>query len=225
MAYAGVENLEVLREARRYNAFLVREVLAAAGGPGPMVDFGAGTGTFAAALAERGAEVLCVEPDEALRARLGEQGLVAEASLQALAPGSLPFVYSLNVLEHIEDDLGALQEIRGRLAPGGVLFLYVPAFPVLYSSMDERVGHHRRYRLGPLSDRVRAAGLSVERAEHVDSLGFLASLVYKAVGSESGDLSRRAVAAYDRLVFPVSRVLDRVARRVAGKNLLLVARR
>ena len=47
-----------------------------------------------------------------------------------------------NVLEHIEDDVRALRNIRTLLKPGGRLLLYVPATPRLYCAIDRHVGHH-----------------------------------------------------------------------------------
>jgi hypothetical protein len=55
-------------------------------------------------------------------------------------------------------------------------------------------------------------------------LGFLAALAYRSVSS-TGRLSPQSVQRYDRFVFPLSRVVDRLAARWIGKNLLLEARR
>lgn len=221
--YSGVDNLEVLVDAVRYNAYLVREVVTAAGEAGRALDFGAGIGTFAKAVRDTGLDVACVEPDDEMRAGLEADGLEAHADLTTV--GEVPYVYSLNVLEHIEDDGAALAGLAGVLAPGGTLMLYVPAFQVLFSAMDRKVGHFRRYHKGQLVALVQQAGLDVEQARYVDCLGFAASLVYKAVGSRQGDLSPGSVKLYDRAVFPVSRVLDRLLQPLLGKNLLVVARR
>jgi hypothetical protein len=69
---------------------------------------------------------------------------------------------------------------------------------------------------------VRSAGFRVLRSEYVDSAGFAASVVYR-LARRDGAISRRSVAIYDRLVFPVSRAVDRVAHWFFGKNVLLVA--
>lgn len=221
--YTGVENLEAMGEAERYNRFLVDLILRHRSGIGPALDFGAGSGTFAALLRERGLTVRCFEPDGHLQSLIAEQGLEVIGDSAAIADGSVDYVYSLNVLEHIRDDRAALKEIHRMLRPGGRLLLYVPAYPVLYSSMDERVGHFRRYRRAPLSDRVRETGLSVESSAYADSVGFLAALVYRFLGDRSGSISGRQVRIYDRFVFPVSRALDHVCGKAFGKNVYLVA--
>jgi predicted SAM-dependent methyltransferase len=153
------------------------------------------------------------------------QGLTTFADLKGIDDDSIDVVYTLNVLEHIVDDVGAIEVIRRKLRVGGTLLIYVPAFPLLYSRMDAKVGHVRRYRLAELHNKVTNAGLTVTRLEYVDSLGFLMTLAYRACGSKSGDINPRALRAYDRFIFPLSRLADHTLKRVVGKNLLLVAKR
>jgi SAM-dependent methyltransferase len=222
-AYRGTENLAVLAEAVNYNAFLRDLVMKFRAQARRVVDFGAGIGTFAAMLRARGVNVTCVEPDAAQRALIRREGLEAVASLDEMPDASIDYIYSLNVLEHIADDAAALRAIASKLAIDGRLLLYVPAFQMLFSSMDRKVGHHRRYRRAQLVALARSAGLEVLTCRYADSLGFPATLAYKAIGSRSGDIDRRALMLFDRFVFPVSRAVDRAVDRIVGKNLYLVA--
>lgn len=221
-AYTGVENLDAMREAVNYNRYLLQTVHAFAPPGGRVIDFGAGNGQFASALTALGVDVSTVEADEMLRADLQKQGLPSAATLRELE-GTFSYAYSLNVLEHIEHDEAVLREIHEKLQPAGRLLIFVPAFPILYSSMDAKVGHVRRYTKSQLKQRVETAGFRVQQLGHVDSLGFLASLVFKAIGNADGVISPNSVRLYDRLVFPMSRLLDTLATRWFGKNLLLHA--
>jgi SAM-dependent methyltransferase len=221
--YTGTDNLEVMAEAVNYNAFL-HALVAARARPGDRIlDFGAGIGTFARELARHGHVVTCLEPDAAQARRLLADGMPVVDDLAALPDASLDYVYTLNVLEHIDDDAAAVRGIAAKLKPGGRLLVYVPAFQVLYSSMDRKVGHVRRYRRAGLERVVRDAGLGNVAARYVDSLGFLAALAYRFVGSDDGTIDRRALRTYDRFVFPPSRLLDRIVGRWFGKNVLLTA--
>lgn len=219
-AYSGTDNLETMRLATNYNSFLSRLVLSRAAGARRALDFGAGVGTFALEMRSAGLEVECVEPDPSQRARLESQGFRSYASADEVESESFDFIYTLNVLEHIEDDVAALAALRRALRPGGTLFAYVPAFNCIYSSMDKKVGHFRRYRKGELVAKTKTAGLESLGAEYADSLGFAASLAYKMKGAESGgDLDPRQLVLYDRAVFPISRALDLLGCRfVVGKN-------
>lgn len=223
--YSGTENLEVMAEAVKYNSFLVALIRHEMRPSQPVLDFGAGIGTFARAVSGHGCEIECVEPDARQRARIAAAGLRAWPDLGDVPNASVDLLYSFNVLEHIEDDVAALQTCHQKIKPGGRILIYVPAFQVLYSSMDKQVGHWRRYSRQELTAKVRQAGFEVLRCEYVDSAGFFASLLFKAFGNDQGTINRRALVAYDRYVFPLSRLADKVLGRVLGKNVVLVARR
>lgn len=223
-SYSGRDNLEAMKEATRYNAFLVNLIRSNAAGK-RVLDHGAGAGTFARPVAASGANVVCVEPDDGLRNELDQSGLEVAASLAEIEEGSVDYAYTLNVLEHIRDDGQAIRELYRCLKPGGRLLVYVPAFQVLYSQMDSHVGHFRRYRRKPLVKLLEAAGFDVMSARYVDSLGFLATLVYKLIGDKSGGVSPGSVAFYDSVVFPVSRVIDVATLGSIGKNLAIVVAR
>ncbi|MEO8383358.1 MAG: glycosyltransferase [Acidobacteriota bacterium] len=82
-------------------------------------------------------------------------------------------VVCLNVLEHIEDHEGALQRLYDVLVPGGKLLLWVPADQALYGTMDEQVGHFRRYSREELRGLIEAAGFSTESIRYQNRLGRL----------------------------------------------------
>ena len=221
--YQGVDNLEQMATAVNYNEHLLDSLMAAASGGQQAVDFGAGTGFFAGNLQSLDWQVTCVETDASLRKMITEQGIEAIPATTELADASQPFVYSLNVLEHIEDDRAALKELFRILQPGGRLYIYVPAMNVLFSSMDRKVGHFRRYSRHDLVSLVEAVGFDCSKAEYVDSLGFFATLVYKWLGSNTGDLNGPLLRLYDCYIFPLSRCMDLLCHRWFGKNLSLVA--
>lgn len=228
MAYSGTETLEALDGAANYRAWLAGFVdeLARLARTDELVDFGAGIGTYPREVRSRGHTVTCVELDQGQRDRLGADGFRAVESLGALGSGLAPAIYSLNVLEHIADDTATLRELLDVSEPGGHLLLVVPAFPLLFSNLDRQVGHHRRYRRQELLHKVEAAGWVVDSCRYGDSLGFPAALAYRLLGRfVDGILKPGQVGVYDRLVFPLSRRLDRVASGWFGKNLVLFAHR
>ena len=224
-SYTGIENLEVMAEARNYNAYLCDLVIKNTAPAESVLDFGAGAGTFAEPVQAEGRKLTCLEPDENLQAHLRAKGLNVIADLNALPNTLFDSIYSLNVLEHIEDDEAALSQLVRVLKPGGTLVLYVPAFQLLFSSMDRKVGHFRRYRRKPLMRLVEKCGFELLHASYVDSLGFLAAVLYRLVDRGDGEINRGALAAYDRFVFPISRILDRIVGRLFGKNVVVLARR
>ena len=68
----------------------------------------------------------------------------------------------LNVVEHLEDDLGALRNIYGALDEGGRAIVLVPCGPRLFGTLDEVLGHFRRYTIPQLRAVAEQAGFQVE---------------------------------------------------------------
>lgn len=224
-AYTGVDNLEVMLEAERYNAFLTELVIKYAPRGAIILDFGAGIGTFSEMVRDRGLGVDCLEIDAFQSDILKKKGFRVFPATQDIAPGSYDYIFSLNVFEHIEHDTGAMRETTRILRPGGTILTYVPAFQVLFGDMDRKVEHYRRYTRKSLSAVSEAAGLEVLHTEYVDLAGYFASLVYNMTSKGSGNINPHTIRLYDRYVFPLSRVFDRVTSSFVGKNVFCLARK
>lgn len=222
--YSGVENLEAMKHAQNYNTFLLDLVQRNLIGS-EVLDFGAGAGTFAVPLSTKNIAVACIEPDLHLRENLSASRLTTYAGIDDVPVKSADCIYSLNVLEHIEDDRATLAALYERLRDGGRVIIYVPAFDVLYSKMDRLVGHHRRYRRDDLVEKMKSVGFQIDTARYIDSLGFFVALIYRWVGNDTGVISPASVKLYDRFLFPLSRILDRLLLGSFGKNLLVVGTR
>lgn len=222
--YSGIENLEAMKQAQNYNRFLLDLVRRNLAGE-DILDFGAGAGIFALPLRMDGVAVACVEPDSRLRNNLSISGLTTYVDIADVPVNSVDCTYSMNVLEHIEDDRATLLALYERIRPGGRVLIYVPAFNLLYSKMDELVGHHRRYRRNDLVAKMRDAHFQIDTATYVDSLGFFLALVYRYMGNDTGVISSGSVKIYDRFLFPLSRILDRILLGSFGKNLLVIGTR
>jgi SAM-dependent methyltransferase len=224
VAYSGTDVLEAMTAAKNYNEALLDLVVSAQPDRNARVlDFGAGLGTFADMLRGRGYNPDCVEVDERLCQTLTTKGYNVATDMNSVKPRSYDLIYSLNVMEHIENDVDVVTQLGGMLAPGGRLLIYVPASRVLYSAFDRAVGHYRRYDRAGMRNLASAAGLTVKELRYCDPVGWLAGLAYKFVGDKEGTLTPRSVATYDRYAFPLSRRLEGVFGQLIGKNVLLVA--
>jgi SAM-dependent methyltransferase len=87
-------------------------------------------------------------------------------------PAGADLITAFDVVEHLEDDAGALLGLHERLRPGGLFVCTVPAFPFLWSEHDVVHHHHRRYTRAGLRGRLVAAGFEVERLSYFNSLLF-----------------------------------------------------
>jgi 2-polyprenyl-3-methyl-5-hydroxy-6-metoxy-1,4-benzoquinol methylase len=210
-----------MASAKRYHAFLENLTVGYIPSGGKVLDMGAGIGTFAERVSAKGYNVRCVEPDETQRRQIEEKGLPASASAEELEDNSVDYIYSLNVLEHIENDVEALRLWTTKLKPGGKILVYVPAFNVLYSLYDKAVGHYRRYRKRTLVRCFVSAGLQVQTVKYADSVGFFVALIYKWI-NRSGKLNGGSLSFFDKFIFPVSRLCDFFCSSLFGKNVYAV---
>jgi len=223
--YTGVEELHVLADAHNYNRALANFVTAQARKGDTVLDFGAGIGSFSKPVRETADRLICLEPDAHLRDRLREDGFETVPAPAAVEDASIDYAFTLNVLEHIEDDEAAMAHLHRMLKPGGRLAVYVPALSWLYTGMDRKVGHWRRYGKRELVEKLERAGFKVHTAKFADSLGVPTTLAFKMIDDGKGDVSPKSVAIYDRWIFPLSHMIDRITGGFIGKNLAVYATR
>lgn len=149
------------------------------GGPLDILDVGCGTGANLEMLSHFGeAEGVDVSA-EALafcRARGLQRVKQGEAEALPYADNSFDLVTGLDVVEHLDDDLAGLKEMRRVLRRGGHALLFVPAFMFLWGVQDDVSNHRRRYTMRQLKGVVRQAGFEVERATYVN-LSFFAPIL------------------------------------------------
>lgn len=149
-----------------------------------ILDAGCGSGRNMVDLACHGS-VTGVElsPASASLARWRQAGEVIEGSVLSMPVESASFdlAVSLDVIEHLQDDVGALRELRRVVAPGGALLVTVPAYGWLWSGHDEINHHHRRYTRRSLQRVAERAGWESVRTTYFNSLLLPAAIVLRVL--------------------------------------------
>tara|TARA_R110002072_G_scaffold52316_5_gene139540 strand:+ start:17314 stop:18159 length:846 start_codon:yes stop_codon:yes gene_type:complete len=158
---------------------------------GRVLDAGCGSGLLSLRLHRAGCDVVSVDAEEAmvgftrqtLRNGGFEDAVVQQMTLErldSLQGGKFDEIYCCDVIEHIEDDLLAMRQLRSMLKPDGQLILTVPAWPFLYGERDRRMGHYRRYTRKALKRVFVESGFEIRSVRWWNLSGFLLN----AIGSK-----------------------------------------
>src|SRR5678809_531648 len=168
---------------RRIIRSLVEKICATADSP-KILDVGCGTGANLKMLADYGkAEGVDISPQavEFCRERGLDSVKLGAAEQLPYENSSFELVTALDVVEHLDDDVAGLREMRRVLRPEGRILLFVPAFMFLWGVQDDVSNHRRRYTLPSLLKAVEAAGFSVEWSSYANVSFFLPVLVVRSV--------------------------------------------
>lgn len=154
-----------------------------------ILDVGCGTGANLILLSKFGdAEGVDVSEDALAFCR--ERGL---DKVRLGAGEELPYddntfdlVTALDVVEHMDNDLAGLSEMRRVLRPGGRVLLFVPTFMFLWGLQDVVSNHRRRYRLPQLRRVLEQAGFEIERTTYANITFFLPILLVRKLMQLTG---------------------------------------
>jgi SAM-dependent methyltransferase len=174
LQYASVEDKHWWFIARRQ---ILQQVIRKLNLPknAQILEAGCGTGGNLQMLSRYG-EVSAMELDE-IACQLANQRQVTHVKRGSL-PDNIPFasdydlVLILDVIEHLDNDLSALEALYYKLKPGGYLLVTVPAYMFLWSEHDEINHHKRRYQLKALKQVVKKAGYEISYGSYFNTFLF-----------------------------------------------------
>jgi SAM-dependent methyltransferase len=140
-----------------------------------ILDVGCGTGATLQALSQR-YKAFGIDPSSLAIDQCRARGL-ANAAVGTLEefpfPGkSFDLIAMLDVIEHIDDDVAALQLAKKLLKDGGHILLTVPAFQFLWSKHDEINQHKRRYAKRVLKECLEKSGYTVDFISYYNTFLF-----------------------------------------------------
>lgn len=205
-----------------------------------LLEIGAGLGRITALVAELGShdELLAVEPSQSfcsvLQNRLGKmpKTRVMETVAEKLLPeyrDHFDSVYSVHVMEHIENDRQFLETMLDLTRPGGNVIILVPAMPFLYSELDRNIGHYRRYNKKMIQALIRGLPVEVTHLAYNNLLGVLGSLYFskfrKINYQNNAAAKKNFVGVYhffSEYIVPGIRAFEKIVPIPVGLNLTIV---
>jgi SAM-dependent methyltransferase len=232
----AAEDLEVMSDAENYVRWIFSELVAPHLGH-RVLEIGSGIGTYSPRIAAepKVERLTCVEVEP----RLVDAARNALAASQVQKPvehvlgdylaAPLPkdlydTALLINVLEHLRDDRAAVRKARSELRMDGRLVIFVPAFELLMSDLDRRLGHYRRYTTGSLRQLLEGAGFTVTALRYYNLTGFLGWLWrFRILGRT--EQSPGLVRFFDRVVLPVQLRVERTLQLPVGQSVYAVAKK
>jgi SAM-dependent methyltransferase len=209
-----------IERAQRYREWILDQIRPILGRR--VLEVGAGIGNITVELLRDRERVVALDPQQPyldmIERRLGDSAILKER-LTTIALGledpalasrvheeRLDSALLLNVLEHIDDDVAALENLSRALGGGASVVIQVPAHSWLYGEADRALGHVRRYSAAQLRETLSRAGLRLRRIWQFNALGVLGWLVSGRLQGQSM-FSRRQLEVYELLV-PLLRRLE-----------------
>jgi SAM-dependent methyltransferase len=204
-----------------------------------MLEAGCGAGSVLAQLRASRPGLSLVGTDSSPRALELAAARAPSARLELADARELPFdaefdvAGAFDVIEHLDDDAGALASLRRAVRPGGGVILTVPQHPRLWSAFDEYAGHKRRYRRRELLERIAAADLELVHVTSFITAPLPAMALSRARARGGGGYDPVAegseppplAGVLDRVLAAEALVVRRGVSLPAGGSLLAVARR
>jgi SAM-dependent methyltransferase len=228
--YVGSE-LELFAAATNWKAYVTRVLGRFIAGR--VLEVGAGIGGNTAHLDNaRVSEWTCLEPDpdqaRLIKKRVQAGGVrptcrVVTGKIEDIDQAArFDTILYLDVLEHIAEDRAELARARDHLADRGNLVVLAPAHQFLFSPFDAAIGHYRRYDRASLRART-PPGCRLEAFLMLDCAGFFASFANRLM-LRATIPSQRQIAVWDKLLVPISRLLDPLTGHKFGKTAVAVWR-
>jgi hypothetical protein len=219
-----LEGLSMARNHRKWFAAFATPYL----GDHP-IEVGAGLGEYAEEWVPYAERMTVAEADSRRLVGLKERFAnnpkvdVREILLPSSETASYSAAIAYNVLEHIDDDIGALRSMAGLVRPGGAIVIVVPAFQFAMGPVDVLTGHVRRYTRRTLAGAMTGAGLTVEKIQYANTLGLVGYYITTTLLRMTPGAGPM-VWFYDRFVAPVTRLAERLVSPPFGQSVVAVGR-
>ena len=234
--YSGHENLEIVLQNKRFNNWMYNEILP--GLKGDILEVGSGIGTFSEKiirdlpLSRITLTDISLPYVKKLEERFSKSNnnnsknnistckldLNCKADFEQIGYEKFDSIVAINVLEHVEDDIFALQQLHKMLKKEGMLIILVPCHKFLYNIIDTNVGHFRRYEKKDLESKIRKARFTIERMFYFNMLGIIGWYINGNL-AKSPKINGNASKLLDKMV-PLLKYAEKMTGKKIGLSLV-----
>ncbi len=224
-------DLEAMSFAVNYHSWIVEEFRPFLGAK--LAEVGAGTGNFTSMLLNENIKHLCAfEPSSNMYAIL-ENRFKGNNKIEISShyfsevykkhESHFDSIIYVNVLEHIKEDEQELSYVRSSLKEGGYFLGFVPALSWLYSDLDKKLGHIRRYKKQELVQLIEKSGFEIIKVKYFDMAGIVPWFIAFVLLNKT--ITGAKVTLYDKVVVPLMKNIEGIIPPPLGKNILLIAKK
>ncbi|MFN7991901.1 MAG: class I SAM-dependent methyltransferase [Candidatus Micrarchaeia archaeon] len=227
----GRHNLAITEKADNFTQWMYSEIKPNL--RGNILEIGSGIGTYSKKIVRdfKDSRIVLSDIDQDFVSRLSAayrgNGQVSSLRIDLTLASDLKqikhqvdSVFALNVLEHIEHDTRALENVYRLLPKGGRFVILVPAHMSLFNCIDTAVGHYRRYSKKELSEKAAAAGFRVMKSYYFNLPGIFGWYINGSLLKKK-TLNEGAMGFYDRMI-PLVKHAERIILRKAGLSIIMV---
>ena len=232
--YVGHANLETISENHRFNDWMYNQIKTRLEEKmGNILEVGSGLGTFSEKIfrdmgssshlmltdfSTRYVQTLKTRYSSFQNVSVDRMDLNNREEYSKIGYGKYDSIIALNVLEHVRDDVLALQELYKMLKNGGILIVLVPCHKFLFNVIDEKLGHYRRYTKKELLCKINETNFTVVCMHYFNTAGMV-GWFFNGNLLKNAEINRTASRWFDRLV-PVLNCLDRITSNITGLSLI-----
>lgn len=229
----GSDILKVIANANRFNRWMYQTIRPFV--IGNTLEIGSGIGNLSAFFLEDGTTISLSDTEEKYveilhNKFIGFKNLKSIFTINLEHPAfttayadlkeKFDTIFLLNVLEHINNDELAIENIRFMLKPGGRLIILTPAYKFLYSTLDRSLRHYRRYTSSQLINLATKKGFEAQKTFYFNFLGIFAWLYGKLFRLQR--IPQKEMVFYNKLV-PLAKILDCITFKKIGLSVIIVA--
>jgi SAM-dependent methyltransferase len=235
--YSGHENLEIVSQNNRFNNWIYDEILP--GLKGDILEVGSGIGTFSEKIIRDFplSHITLTDISLAYVKRLEKRfsksnnnnddnnnisicklDLNCKEDYDKIGYERFDSIIAINVLEHVENDIYALQQLHKLLKNGGMLIILVPCHKFLYNIIDKKIGHLRRYSKKDLEFKITETRFNVERMFYFNMLGIIGWYVNGNL-AKSPKINRNASELFGRIV-PLLKYAEKMTAKKIGLSII-----
>ncbi len=232
--YSGHENLEVASEAHNFNNWIYEQIFPAL--KGDILEVGSGIGTFSEKIIRdfSNSGITLTDVSSSYVEKLHEKfhknnvsffklDLNRKEDYDRIGYEKFDSIVAINVLEHVENDVVALQQLYGMLKKDGNLVILVPCHKFLYNVIDSSIGHYRRYTKKELISKINKTEFKINRLFSFNILGMVGWYLNGSLG-KTPKVNSTAFRIYDRLV-PFLRLSEQLLQKKVGLSLICYLQR